>query len=180
MRRVHSVKKRKLRRDSNSRLLPRGTSTAERVCHTPVGRKQWGCLLSSAADDKFYTQVPFQTKITNKADSLVSQHWLPTLQTQKTRTARGSGCCLLVAQCPSNMLVHLRDRKRSGSESKPESKSTVSNKSWTLLRIACTNGWETVASVEGFLLLLNTPPYWPSGKASASRAEDPCIVPHLS
>ena len=30
-------KKQKPRRDSNSRLLPRGTNTAERACHTPVG-----------------------------------------------------------------------------------------------------------------------------------------------
>ena len=38
VRRVHSVKKRKLHRGSYSRLLPRDTNTAERDCHTPVDR----------------------------------------------------------------------------------------------------------------------------------------------
>ena len=34
VRRVHSVKKRKFRRNSNSRLLPQGTNTTGRACHT--------------------------------------------------------------------------------------------------------------------------------------------------
>ena len=52
VRRVHSVKKRKLRRDSNSCLLPRGTNTAKRACHIPVDPVSSGgarCLLMMMA-----------------------------------------------------------------------------------------------------------------------------------